>query len=239
MPDTLDPQRMPRHIAIIMDGNGRWARKRGMPRVFGHRSAVNNVREIAEECARLKIEVLTLYALSTENWLRPKQEISGLMSLLRTFVRRELEAMMKNDIRLRVVGDLNRLPKSAGEAVQKTIAETAHNRGMILNLALNYGGRSEIVRAANALLAKGAKEITEDDFAGELYTAGQPDPDLVIRTSGEMRVSNFLLWQIAYSELYVTPVLWPDFGAKELNEAIRDYQKRERRFGGIAGRATT
>lgn len=216
-----------------MDGNGRWAKKRGLSRIFGHRAGVKTVRTIVEVCAGMGIEVLTLYAFSTENWLRPKGEISGLMSILRTYLRRELAAMMKNNIRLRSIGDTAQLPRAAHDELRNTIRATEKNSGMLLNLALNYGGRQEIVHAVNTLLAQGAKKINEQLIAGHLFTSGQPDPDLLIRTSGEMRISNFMLWQLAYSELYVTPILWPDFTTEDLCDAIRDYQKRERRFGGI------
>jgi undecaprenyl diphosphate synthase len=221
-----------------MDGNGRWAKKRGLPRIFGHRAGVKMVREIVEASADLGVEVLTLYAFSTENWLRPKGEISGLMAILRKYLKRELSTMMKNGIRLRAVGDTTQLPRGAREELQNTMRVTENNQGMILNLALNYGGRQEIVSAVNTLVAKGVKKVDEKLISDHLYTSGQPDPDLLIRTSGEMRISNFLLWQIAYSELYVTSVLWPDFDRKCLHGAIKDYQKRERRFGGVTGKAT-
>lgn len=233
MPNNIDNSRLPRHIAIIMDGNGRWAKQRGMPRIFGHRAAVNTVRSIVEACADLHIEVLTLYAFSTENWLRPKGEVSGLMSILRKYLKRELPTMMKNNIRFRTIGDTGHLPQAVREELKRCIAETAANEGMVLNMALNYGGRSEIIRAVNRLLDAGIRTVDEKTIEEHLYTAGLPDPDLLIRTSGEMRISNFLLWQIAYSELYVTPVLWPDFTVEHLNAALAEYAKRERRYGAV------
>lgn len=229
-----DPTRLPRHIAIIMDGNGRWAQKRKLPRIFGHRAAMKTVRNIVEACADLKIEALTLYAFSTENWSRPEKEISGLMLILRKYLASELKTMLRNNVRLMTIGDQSKFPESIREELRKTIRETRGNTGLVLNLALNYGSRQEIVRAANKLIAGGAKKIDEQTLSDSLDTAGLPDPDLVIRTSGEMRISNFLLWQIAYSELYITPVLWPDFSEKHLFEAIIDYQKRDRRFGGLS-----
>jgi undecaprenyl diphosphate synthase len=224
---------IPAHIAIIMDGNGRWAKKRGLPRIFGHRAAMKTVREIVTACADLGVRALTLYAFSTENWVRPEKEISGLMSLLRAYLKSELKTMTKNNIRLSVIGDISKLPAAASKELLATIERTKNNTGMVLNLALNYGGRDDIVRAARKAVEKGMKGLDEASFGELLDTAGLPDPDLMIRTSGEMRLSNFLLWQLAYSEIYVTPVLWPDFKAKHLNEAILDYQKRERRFGGV------
>jgi undecaprenyl diphosphate synthase len=224
---------LPRHIAIIMDGNGRWAKKRHLPRIFGHRAAMKTVREIVESCSNLGVKVLTLYAFSTENWVRPESEIRGLMTILRAYLKSELRAMLKNDVRLSVIGDISKLPNAARSELLETIEKTKHNSGLVLNLALNYGGRQEILRAVKKAAEKGLSDIDENTFAGLLDTAGLPDPDLIIRTSGEMRISNFLLWQMAYSEFYVTPVLWPDFRTRHLNAAILDYQKRDRRFGGI------
>ena len=230
----LDLSKLPSHIAIIMDGNGRWAKKRGLPRIFGHRQAMKNVKEIVTACAELKkISVLTLYALSTENWIRPKTEIKGLMSILRLYLVKERKTFMDNNIRLVTIGDSSRLPAEQQKLLDETKKLTENNNGMILNLALNYGGRQEILNAVNALLKNGQKKADEKDIESHLYTAGLPDPDLLIRTSGEMRVSNFLLWQIAYTELYVTAVLWPDFKTKNLYDAITEYQSRQRRFGGI------
>jgi undecaprenyl diphosphate synthase len=240
----LDPKRLPAHIAIIMDGNGRWAKQRNYPRIMGHRAGVDPVRTVVETCAQLGLEALTLYAFSVENWKRPRHEVEGLWRLLRFYLRRELPNLMRNDIQLVAIGRLESLPGQVQAELQNVMDRTAQNRGMRLNLAINYGGRTELVDAVNAMLDNArlegnidALEITEDSIAEHLYTAGLKDPDLLIRTSGEMRVSNFLLWQIAYAELYVTETLWPDFTRRELLEAISEYQSRERRFGGIA-RAT-
>jgi undecaprenyl diphosphate synthase len=237
----LDPERLPAHIAIIMDGNGRWARQRNFPRIMGHRAGVDSVRTVVETCAQLGMQALTLYAFSVENWKRPRHEIEGLWRLLRHYLRRELPNLMRNSIRLFAIGRLDSLPPSVRQELQSVTATTAQNGGMRLNLAINYGGRTELVDAINAMIddarLKGnldALEVTEEAVAAHLYTAGLRDPDLLIRTSGEMRVSNFLLWQIAYSELYVTETLWPDFTRVELLEAIFEYQNRERRFGGVA-----
>ncbi len=240
----LDPKRLPAHIAIIMDGNGRWARQRNYPRIAGHKAGVSAVRTVVETCAQLGLEALTLYAFSVENWKRPRHEIEGLWRLLRFYLRRELPNLMHNDIQLIAIGRLESLPAPVQKELQSVVDQTANNRGMRLNLAINYGGRTELVDAVNAMLDNArlegnldALEITEEGIAAHLYTAGLKDPDLLIRTSGEMRISNFLLWQIAYAELYVTDTLWPDFTRTELLEAIDDYQNRERRFGGIT-RAT-
>jgi undecaprenyl diphosphate synthase len=237
----LDPKRLPAHIAIIMDGNGRWAKQRNYPRIMGHKAGVDPVRTVVETCAHLGLEALTLYAFSVENWKRPRHEIEGLWRLLRFYLRRELPNLMRNDIQLVAIGRLESLPSPIQAELQAVMDKTAPNRGMRLNLAINYGGRTELVDAVNAMLDNArlegnldALEITEEGIAEHLYTAGLKDPDLLIRTSGEMRISNFLLWQIAYAELYVTDTLWPDFTRTELLEAISDYQNRERRFGGLA-----
>jgi len=224
---------LPKHIAVVMDGNGRWARKRGLPRIFGHRKAIKSVNEIVEASAELGIKVLTLYSFSTENWSRPKKEVDALMGLLRKYLRSELGKLNKNNIRLNVIGDFSKLPQSTKEELVKVIRLTEKNTGLLLILALNYGGRQEIVRAFNLLSESGSKSIEESDINDNLYTKGLPDPDLLIRTSGEKRLSNFLLWQLAYTELYFTDVLWPDFCKQDLLEAIIEFQKRERRFGGI------
>lgn len=216
-----------------MDGNGRWAKKRGLPRILGHRAGEKAVRNIVETCAKLKIKILTLYAFSTENWARPKTEINSLMVLLKTYLRKELKNLLKNNIRLNVIGNISKLPQGTKTELDKVIKKTSRNSGLLLNLALNYGGRQEIVRAVNFLLRKKLKEIKEKDLSDNLYTEGIPDPDLFIRTSGEKRLSNFLLWQLAYSELYFTEVLWPDFNENDLYSAIIEYQRRNRRFGGI------
>ncbi len=236
----LDPKRLPAHIAIIMDGNGRWAKQRNLPRIIGHKAGVSAVRTTVETCAQLGLEALTLYAFSVENWKRPRHEIDGLWRLLVVYLRRELVTLMDNDIQLVAIGRLESLPDSIQAELQSVMARTATNRGMRLNLAINYGGRTELIDAVNSILENAklegnldALEITEEAISSHLYTAGLKDPDLLIRTSGEMRVSNFLLWQIAYAELYVTDTLWPDFTRTNLLEAISDYQNRDRRFGGL------
>jgi undecaprenyl diphosphate synthase len=239
--NQLDPLRLPAHIAIIMDGNGRWAKQRNYPRIMGHRAGVNAVRTTVETCAQLGLEALTLYAFSVENWKRPRNEVEGLWRLLRFYLRKELANLMRNDIQMAAIGRIESLPEAVQSELQSVIDQTAGNRGMRLNLAINYGGRTELVDAVNSMLENARNEgnldvleITEEAIAEHLYTAGQKDPDLLIRTSGEMRVSNFLLWQIAYAELYVTETLWPDFSRRDLLGAISDYQSRERRFGGLA-----
>ncbi len=235
----IDRSALPAHVAIIMDGNGRWARKRGLPRVAGHRAGISAVREVVEGSAELGIPVLTLYAFSVENWKRPRSEVSTLMQLLKEYLNKELENIHQNNIRFRTIGRTDELDVSVQAELDKAITKTSRNSGMIFNVALNYGGRAEIVDAVNRLLRNGGKAaadhggITEEHFAQYLYTAGQPDPDLLIRTSGELRVSNFLLWQIAYAEIWVTETLWPDFEKRHLYEAIIAYQKRERRYGGL------
>ncbi len=236
----LDPKRLPAHIAIIMDGNGRWARQRNYPRIMGHKAGVNPVRDVAETCAQLGIEALTLYAFSVENWKRPRHEIEGLWRLLRFYLRRELPNLMRNNIRLVAIGRIEALPDPVQRELESVMDNTAENRGLRLNLAINYGGRTELVDAVNAVLDNArvegnldSLEITEQSIGAHLYTSGLKDPDLLIRTSGEMRISNFLLWQIAYAELYITDTLWPDFTRTELLEAIFEYQNRDRRFGGV------
>lgn len=232
---SLDFDRLPRHVAVIMDGNGRWAAARHLPRVEGHRAGIDAVRDTVETSARLGLEVLTLYAFSVENWKRPVPEVSALMTLLRHYLRAELKTLLRNNIRFKVIGQLDRLHADVRQELTAAMERTAGNTGMMFNIALSYGGRAEIVDAARAAIASGvpARDLDEDTFATFLYTAGQPDPDLLIRTSGEMRVSNFLLWQIAYAEIWVTDTLWPDFRARHLLEAIVDYQKRERRYGAV------
>jgi undecaprenyl diphosphate synthase len=234
--EKLDLERLPRHIAVIMDGNGRWAQKRHLPRVAGHRAGTQSARTTIETCARLHVEALTLYAFSVENWRRPKAEIEFLMQLLREYLRREMPLIQRNNIRMRFLGRPDELPSGVQKDTREAMEATADNTGMVLSIALNYGGRAEIVDAMNAILAErnGNKSaITEDELTRHLYTASLPDPDLLIRTSGEMRVSNFLLWQIAYAEIFVTETLWPDFNRARLLEALLDFQKRERRYGGI------
>ena len=224
---------IPKHIAIIMDGNGRWAQKKGLSRVFGHKAGVKSVEEIIRAADELGVSVLTLYAFSTENWKRPSAEINALFEILKYFIKKKLDGLLENNIRLMAVGDITKLPPSALKEVKKAVERTSRNTGMILNIALNYGGRAEIIRAVNGIIADGKKSVDEKSFESYLYTAGLPDPDLIIRTSGEYRISNFLIWQSAYSEFYVTDVLWPDFGKKELIEAVAEYKNRNRRFGNL------
>ncbi|HMC90747.1 MAG TPA: isoprenyl transferase [Gemmataceae bacterium] len=238
--DELDPRRLPQHIAIIMDGNGRWAQRRHLPRVAGHRAGVDTAREVIETCARLKISALTLYAFSLENWRRPKAEIDFLMRLLREYLRKELPVIHENNIRLLIIGRPDHLPVEVRSDIKRAMRQTEANTGMRLAVALNYGARAELVDAFNAILDHarhngGSFRVDEQTIADHLYTAGLPDPDLLIRTSGEMRVSNFLLWQIAYAEIYVTETLWPDFSRARLFEALLDFQKRDRRYGGLSG----
>lgn len=233
----IDSDKLPEHVAIIMDGNGRWAKAHGQPRVFGHRNGVKSVREVTEAAAELGIRYLTLYAFSTENWRRPAHEVNALMRLLVQTIRKEMRTLQQNNIRLQTIGDTSQLPEKTAEGLRLAIAETAGNTRMTLVLALNYSARQEMVQAARRLVESACRgemtpdQIDEATLAGHLYTAGMPDPSLLIRTSGENRISNFLLWQIAYAELYFTPVLWPDFRREHLYEAILDYQQRERRFG--------
>ncbi|MBI4457194.1 MAG: isoprenyl transferase [Acidobacteria bacterium] len=233
----VDPQRLPRHIAVIMDGNGRWASQRHLPRVSGHRAGIDSVREIVEISARLGIEVLTLYAFSTENWKRPRTEVNTLMSLLKEYLQREVARLNENNIALLSMGRIEELASSVRQELDAACHRTASNTGMKLIIALNYSGRAELVDAFRDVLQSHPNlqpsSITEQLIEQHLYTRGLPDPDLLIRTSGEMRISNFLLWQIAYAEIYVTETLWPDFRREHLLEAILDFQKRERRFGAI------
>ena len=230
---AINKNALPAHIAIIMDGNGRWARKRGLPRVAGHRSGISAVREVVEGCAELGVSVLTLYAFSVENWKRPATEVRTLMLLLREYLNREIDNLDRNNIQFRTVGRTDQLDPSVRTELLKAIDRTRSNTGMIFVVALNYGGRAEIVDAVNRIIANRQQAVDEAEFGRHLYTAGLPDPDLLIRTSGEMRLSNFLLWQIAYTEIYVTETLWPDFSRTDLYEAIVAFQKRERRYGGL------
>lgn len=233
----LDRERLPLHIAVIMDGNGRWAKKRGLPRIMGHRAGMKSVREVIKSCRELGIKYLTLYAFSSENWKRPKEEVETLMRFLNEYIDNELPSFIRNDIKLNFIGRINGLPDFVRPILKKAMEETEDCGGMTLNVALNYSGRSEIVDAAKKFASHvktgklGVDDLDEESFGRFLYTAGQPDPDLLIRTSGEMRISNFLLWQISYAELYVTPKLWPDFKKNDLIDAVTEYQKRERRFG--------
>jgi len=237
---TLLSERLPEHVAVIMDGNGRWANRRSLPRVAGHRAGVEPVRVTVETCARLGIRCLTLYAFSKENWKRPRSEVETLWRLLHYYLGREVPRLMANNIQMRAIGRIDALPEKVRRELAEAIHLTSENNGMILNLAINYGGRSEIVDAVNRLIAEARRngtldrlQVDEESIELKLDTAGQPEPDLLIRTSGEMRISNFLLWQIAYSELYVTDICWPDFDRTCLLEAIAAYQKRDRRFGGL------
>lgn len=237
--DKIDKNRLPKHIAVIMDGNGRWAKTQGMPRVFGHKNGVSSVRAISEAAAEIGIEYLTLYAFSTENWQRPALEVNALMSLLIDTIRRELKTLNDNNIKLNTIGDISKLPSKTRDSLLEGIEQTKNNTRMTLNLALNYSSRWEITNAAKLIANKVAVgELNPDDinealFSSYLSTKGIPDPELLIRTSGELRISNYLLWQIAYAELYFTNVLWPDFKKENLYEAIIDYQGRDRRFGNI------
>jgi undecaprenyl diphosphate synthase len=238
---AVDPARIPAHIAIIMDGNGRWAKRRGLPRIAGHKAGVSAVRTTVENCARMGVEALTLYAFSAENWKRPRAEVDMLWRLLRFYLRHELEDLQRNDIRLQSSGRVEALPGRVYDELRAVEKSTARNRGMRLNLAINYSARNEIVDAVNAIIDEARIHgrlddlvIDEQAIARHLHTSELPEPDLLIRTSGEMRVSNFLLWQIAYAELYVTETLWPDFNRAELLRAVLDFQRRERRFGGLS-----
>ena len=231
---------VPRHVAIIMDGNGRWARERMMPRPFGHRSGMKAVREVVEGAIEAGIEVLSLFAFSQENWQRPRTEVSALMSLLEEYIAREVDELRERGVRVVVLGDIERLTPPAAAAVQRVMAETAHNDRLTLNLFISYGSRAELTRAARLIAEEVAagrlapNDVNEEEIEKRLFTAGSADPDLLIRTSGEQRISNFLLWQVAYTELFISPVLWPDFGRHELYEAVVDYQSRERRFGQVS-----
>ncbi|HQZ95305.1 MAG TPA: isoprenyl transferase [Pyrinomonadaceae bacterium] len=235
----IDPARMPRHIAVIMDGNGRWAKHQGRPRIFGHREGAKSVRAIIDTCTRLEIKAVTLYAFSTENWKRPQDEIKGLMRMLIRYIRTDLKEVHQNNIRFRAIGDIDGLFENVRKEISRAEQMTAENTGMVMNVALNYGARAEIVRAARLAFADIERRndvidhLTEADIERNLYTHGLPEVDLLIRTSGEFRISNFLLWQLAYSEIYITPTLFPDFRRPGIFEAILDYQKRDRRFGGV------
>lgn len=235
--EHIDFNNLPRHIAVIMDGNGRWAKKKGAMRIFGHRNAVQAVRDVTEGCGEIGIKYLTLYAFSTENWSRPKEEVEGLMELLVNTLKQEIKTLMENQVKLITIGDTSNLPEDCQKNLEWAVNTTKNNSGLTLILALSYSGRWELTRAMKAIAEKVKSgtiteaQINEEMISQHLQTAGIPDPELLIRTSGEMRVSNFLLWQIAYSELYITPTLWPDFRKEHLYEAIWSYQQRERRFG--------
>ncbi|MGQ9492697.1 MAG: isoprenyl transferase [Anaerolineae bacterium] len=231
---------IPQHVAIIMDGNGRWAQQRGLPRLVGHRAGTENVRRILRACVEYGIKILTLYAFSTENWSRPREEVEGLLTLLSQVIERELDELRKNDVQLRHLGTLNGLPDNLQERIREAVAATASGKRIIVNVALNYGGRREIVEAVKRMIREGlpADQVTEQALAEYLYTAGLPDPDLIIRTAGEMRLSNFLIWQAAYAEFYSTPTYWPDFGPEELYQALLAYGQRVRKFGGLPNAGT-
>jgi undecaprenyl diphosphate synthase len=236
---AIDFARLPQHIAIIMDGNGRWAKQREKPRIFGHRAGAESVRAILDTCTRLQIKAVTLYAFSTENWKRPEREVSGLMQMLKLYLKKELKTVHKNNIRFQAIGKIEGLSEDLQKQLASAMEFTSKNTGTILSVALNYGGRAEITEAARRAVeslienGKSLERLSEADIERHLYTHGLPEVDLLIRTSGEYRISNFLLWQLAYSEIYVTPTLFPDFRRQDIFEAIIDFQKRERRFGGI------
>jgi len=239
------PKTVPEHIAIIMDGNGRWAKKRGLPRVAGHQQGVKTVRRVVEACGDLKVKVLTLYTFSTENWRRPEEEVSALMKLLLMTLRREIDDLMKNNVKLSTIGELDLLPADAAAGIREGVERTRNNTGLILNLALSYGSREEMLQAVRQLAHRvregnlDPEQISKQVLEEALYTAGMPDPDLLIRTSGEMRLSNFLLWQMAYTEIFITDTLWPDFQKIHLYEAIIAFQRRERRFGRVSEQLST
>jgi len=227
----LAPRKTPQHVAIIMDGNGRWAKERGLPRIAGHREGAESLRAVLSACAEFGVKYLTVYAFSTENWRRPKNEVDFLMSLFSETIDREMDELMENRVRLRFLGRISRFSPKLQKKMENAMKKTENNDRITLNVMVNYGGRAELVDAVNAIINEGRKTIDEEAISQRLYTKGIPDPDLLIRTASEMRVSNFLLWQIAYAEIFVTPVLWPDFRREQLREAIDDYQKRVRKFG--------
>ena len=232
MDRQLDLKNIPRHVAIIMDGNGRWAKERGQIRLQGHLAGMEALREIVRHSQRLGVEYLTVYAFSTENWKRPADEVSGIFKLVVKYVNSELKELNENNVRVSILGDWSAIPKDSADSVRLAIKTTENNTGLKFNIALNYGGRAEITRAVNKLISEGKTSVTEDDISGALYTAGMPDPDVIIRTSGENRLSNFLIWQAAYSEIVLTDVYWPDFTPEEYERCIIEYQSRDRRFGG-------
>jgi undecaprenyl diphosphate synthase len=235
--ENIDIHNLPEHVAVIMDGNGRWAKNKGAARIFGHRNAIEAVRQVIEGAGEIGVKFLTLYAFSTENWGRPKEEVDALMELLVNTLQKEVSRLQKNNVKLRTIGDISRLPKNCREDLKEAMEATKNNTGLTLMIALNYSGRWEILKAVNELVAKAknglVEEIDEQLFSQHMETKDVPDPALLIRTSGELRISNFLLWQIAYTEIYITPKLWPDFRKEDLYEAICEYQKRERRFGKV------
>ncbi len=237
--ENIDRKKLPRHIAIIMDGNGRWAEKKGLPRTFGHRAGVESLRDVVKACSELGVSILTVYAFSTENWKRPREEVNTLMDLLIEYVHKETDELCENGVKVNPLGRISELPANVQSAIQYAIDRTKENKGLILNLALNYGGRAEVADAVKMIAravvegTMNVEDIREETISDYLYTAGQPDPDLLIRPAGDFRVSNFLLWQLAYTEFWFTPVLWPDFRRFHLFQAIIEYQSRERRFGGL------
>lgn len=228
-----DEKRLPRHIGFIMDGNGRWAKERRRPRTYGHSKAVGNVTEIVEYCFKRGIEVVSLFAFSTENWKRPKEEVETLFGLIKKYFTKHIKKILKEGVRLEVMGDLSKLPPDIQEDIKKSVDSTKDNDKRVLNIGINYGGRSEIVSAVNKLIASGAENVTEEAFERELYTHRLPDPDIVVRTSGEMRISNFMLYQMAYSELYFTDKFWPDFHKEDVEDVLEEYANRQRRFGAV------
>ena len=232
MDRQLDLKNIPRHVAVIMDGNGRWAKERGQIRLQGHLAGMEALREIVRHSQRLGVEYLTVYAFSTENWKRPADEVSGIFKLVVKYVNSELKELNENNVRVSILGDWSAIPKDSADSIRLALKTTENNDGLKFNIALNYGGRAEITRAVNKLISEGRTNVTEDDISGALYTAGMPDPDVIIRTSGENRLSNFLIWQAAYSEIVLTDVYWPDFTPEEYERCIIEYQSRDRRFGG-------
>lgn len=236
---NLDLTKIPKHIGIIMDGNGRWAKERNLPRTFGHKAAIETIRDIVKECSNIGVKYLTLYAFSTENWVRPAEEVNTLMKLLVEYLRKEFEELNSNNVVINSIGDISKLPKICQEELRKAYSNTKNNKGLVLNLALNYGGRDDITTAFKKIYndIKFGKlnedQISEEIISEYLYTAGMPDPDIIIRPSGEFRLSNFLLWQAAYSEFWISDIKWPDFKVENLHQAIYDYQQRDRRYGGV------
>ncbi|BFK81590.1 isoprenyl transferase [Clostridium baratii] len=236
---SLDMENIPKHIAIIMDGNGRWAKKRKLPRTMGHKAGVETIRRVLKEADKLGVKYMTLYAFSTENWKRPKEEVNALMKLLIQYLRQEINELHKNGVKINVLGDITKLPKECQEEIEKSVYKTKNNKGITMNIALNYGGRDEILRAVKSIseeVLKGnisIEDINDEVMENYLYTKGVPDPDIIIRPSGEQRLSNFLLWQCAYSEFWYSDICWPDFKEEDLHRAIYDFQRRDRRFGGV------
>ncbi|MDU1053585.1 isoprenyl transferase [Clostridium baratii] len=236
---SLDMENIPKHIAIIMDGNGRWAKKRKLPRTMGHKAGVETIRRVLKEADKLGVKYMTLYAFSTENWKRPKEEVNALMKLLIQYLRQEINELHKNSVKINVLGDITKLPKECQEEIEKSVDKTKNNVGITMNIALNYGGRDEILRAVKSIseeVLKGninIEDINDEVMENYLYTKGVPDPDIIIRPSGEQRLSNFLLWQCAYSEFWYSDICWPDFKEEDLHRAIYDFQRRDRRFGGV------